>query len=180
MRSWGHRQGREGWRRGLCPPRYPTVDLMALTDKDNKVSDTKGYIRLWLKHDKQRVASLYPSICSRFLWGRARRCKTRERKQLTEHRSCVERLSPLNIPFLSSSALQHAVKPQLGSCCAAQHRRQGFVAVQIVSKFAGESCMRVDHSAELHAATLVHCLPLGSNMVYLVPSPLSLFPWRRV
>lgn len=46
MRSWGHRQGRGGWRRGLCPPRYPTVDLMALTDKDNKVSDTKGYIRL--------------------------------------------------------------------------------------------------------------------------------------
>lgn len=46
MRSQGHRQGRGGWRRGLCPPRYPTVDLAAVTDKDNKVSDTKGYMKL--------------------------------------------------------------------------------------------------------------------------------------
>ncbi len=45
MRSRGHRQGRRGWRRGLCPPHYPTVDLAAVTDKDNKVSDTKGYMK---------------------------------------------------------------------------------------------------------------------------------------
>lgn len=182
MRSWGHRQGRGGWRRGLCPPLYHTVDLMALTDKDNKVSDTKGYMKLWFKHDKRRATSLYPSICSRFVWEKARRCKARERERekLTEHRSSVERLSPLIIPFLYSSALQHAVSPQLGSCCAVQHRRQGFVAVQAVSKFPHESCMCVDHSAQLHADTLIHCLPLGSNMVYLMSSPLALFLWRRV
>lgn len=104
-------------------------------------------------------------------WSQFLRGKTRERKQLTEHRSSVERLSPLILPSLSSSALQHAVKPQLGSCWAPKRRRQGFAAVQIVSKFAGESCMRVDHSAERHAATLIHCLPLGSNMVISCPLP---------
>ena len=154
MRSWGHRQGRGGWRRGICPPLYPTVDLMALTDKDNKVSDTKRYLRLWFKHDKQRVTSLYPSICFRFLWEKARQFKTGERRRLTEHRSSVERLSAL-VSFWSPSALQHAVQPQLGSGCAVHHRCQGFVAVQTVSGFAGESCVSVDHSAELHIAWLV-------------------------
>lgn len=35
MRSWRHRQGRRGWRRGLYLPHYPTVDLVVMTEKDN-------------------------------------------------------------------------------------------------------------------------------------------------
>lgn len=108
MRSRGHRQGRGGWRRRLCPPRYPTVDLAAVTDKDNKVSDTKGYMKLWFKHDKRRVTSLHPSISPRSLCGKAWRCETREREAHGTSLKCGKVVPP----YYSLSASQCSA-----TCC---------------------------------------------------------------
>lgn len=103
-----------------------------------------------------------------------------EREQLTEHRSSVVRLPPLVIPSLSPNALQHAARPQHGSVSRRLLPCQARVAVQRVSKHPGRRLERVGRSAELHAAMPVQRLSLGSTTVYLMPSPLSLFPRRRV
>lgn len=175
MRSRGHRQGRGGLRRGLCPPRYPTVELAAVTDKGNKVSDTKGYMELWFKHDKQRITSLHPSISPRSLCRKAWRSETREREAHRTSLKCEVRLSPLLFPLWAPNAPQHAVKRQHSSMLRCPAQCQGCVAVQRESKCPDRSLMHVDRSAELHTAMPIQCLPLNLPRFISCPLPSPYF-----
>lgn len=178
MRSQGHRQGRGGLRRGLCPPRYPTIDLAAVTDEDNKVSDTKGYMKLWFKHDKRTVTSLHPSISPRSLCRKAWCCETREREAHGPSLKCEVRLSPLLFPLYL---------PVLASCCENTAR----LNVALSSTVSRQCCCaeRIQMSRQEPCACRSQCWaahshanPMSaseSTTVYLMPSPLSLFPGRR-
>lgn len=178
MRSRGHRRGRGGLRRELCPPRYPTVDLAAVTDKDNKVSDTKGCMKLWFKHDKQRVTSLHPSISPGSLRGKASRCETRETEAHGPSLKCVVRLPPpphppLLFPVYLPLPCNMLWKTQRGSASRRPAPDQGCVAVQRESKRPGGSLTHVDGSAELHTAMPIQCLPpnLPRSLSCPLPSP---------